>query len=317
METIWIATSAWMIEDGNYREFRVGQQVRFALSAAPQILQSGVSGGPLLNRMRRSRYRFHGRMAYRAADGWVLDIGFPVFVEGEPPAFAPVGSWLSGELVLGLAPLFYLAQYARGPGALPLICPWRIDRVLRNVTPLIASIDGAGRRIVLPDEQQEAFVEARGTDVRTYRNRDYLMECTRLGRASWRRFEPPSRADRAAMEALGGARVSIQIEARGDDADGPAPAPMEATVLQVSGHQSRDQMGLLRLDCPLIHAERAYEYVVAYPRYEGEGFGRVAVERCLFCSLKWLPADLAAYTPFEPRCWPSGPGLAVEVRIVG
>src|SRR5437588_7630307 len=101
MRTLFIGVSSWIIQDGNYGDFRVGEAARFALEFNPHSLQPARSQVPMAERLRGSRYRVCGRVAHTGRSVWVIDFGIMAYENREPPRFAARGDWVEGELYLG------------------------------------------------------------------------------------------------------------------------------------------------------------------------------------------------------------------------
>ena len=57
LREVSIGLSAWIIQDGNYGDFRVGQQARFALEFHPQAMEPAQHTAPFLHHLEGGRHR--------------------------------------------------------------------------------------------------------------------------------------------------------------------------------------------------------------------------------------------------------------------
>ncbi len=161
-----VGLSAWIIQDGNYGDFEVGQEAKFALEFySPQDLRTAHRGPAFADRITASRYRVQARVAFSGPQAWVIDTGrFMAFQQGEPPSHASVGTWMEGTIYLGVDPFFYFEELHRIAGMPLLSYRWVVRDVMREVTPWVEVKDQSGRATRKRDEGKEAFVSAAKTD---------------------------------------------------------------------------------------------------------------------------------------------------------
>lgn len=176
-----IGLSSWVLQDGNYTEFVVGQRRQFALEfhyhRTQRLVQVDEPGG------RRCRYT--GRVTDYDATArllmvagpsrgrpFVLDFGllayssWIVLDDLEPPQ---AGSWLSGTIGLSVDPFDYTAGRFRKSDPPPMIYTWSIDGIEKATTPLITvefghplyvGPDEGPNRVADPDRESWQPVEA-------------------------------------------------------------------------------------------------------------------------------------------------------------
>jgi hypothetical protein len=72
---ISIGLSAWIIQDGNYGDFSVGQRARFALEFHPHAMERTQRTEPFLHHLGGGRHRARGRVVFASKEAWVLDCG--------------------------------------------------------------------------------------------------------------------------------------------------------------------------------------------------------------------------------------------------
>jgi hypothetical protein len=183
MQTLFVGLSSWIIQDGNYSDFRAGQVATFALEFYPQTIQVARSGDASFERLKASQYRMCGQVVYVGRSAWVIDFGAMAYQNHEPPIVAKNGAWVEGEINLGIDPFFYSEDLHALPGMPDLQYEWRIRSIFLETTPWLDVKDEAGRTIRTRDEQHESFVEVVETNAWSDDggNGHYVLECERIG----------------------------------------------------------------------------------------------------------------------------------------
>src|SRR5262249_4245288 len=153
-----IGLDAWIIQDGNYPDFEVGQEYRFGLEFHPDRLAAASGDYFLLESTGRVRYRVQAQVVWhpvdRAEPAWVIDFGFLAYQSTAPPKFAVVGSWVTGEIYLAIDHFSYFERLSRLPGAPALIYPWYIHRIWLEMTPWLRKTDPTGGEMMLRDRKR-------------------------------------------------------------------------------------------------------------------------------------------------------------------
>lgn len=142
----WIGLSAWVLQDGNYTDFVVGQVRQFALefnyppharlrpTAEPGLSCRAVDDD--------ATYRIRAELVRSAREPMehchILDFGLLAYGESmvlddfEPSA---AGVRLGGEIRLDVDHFAYMEHLATRPGMPPLIYTWRIDEIRLDTSP--------------------------------------------------------------------------------------------------------------------------------------------------------------------------------------
>jgi hypothetical protein len=180
---LFVGISSWIIQDGNYSDFRVGETMKFALEFYPHTLEVARSHEASFERIRASRYRIRGQVVYVGRSAWVIDFGVMAYRNHEPPMIAKKGSWVEGEVYLGIDPFFYLEELHSLPGMPALRYEWRVKTIFLETTPWLSRKDETGRTILTRDEQQESFVEVPETNAwdDDAGRGHYILECEKTG----------------------------------------------------------------------------------------------------------------------------------------
>src|SRR4029077_10546551 len=118
-----VGLSSWIIQDGNYEDFKRGDQVAFALEfyspSGLSVLEEGYHVAPL-ERLHSSVYQIVGRVIHvHAGEWWVIDAGILMYREERPPFGVEEDCWVSGEVYIGVDPFPYfetLSLHHTAPG---------------------------------------------------------------------------------------------------------------------------------------------------------------------------------------------------------
>jgi hypothetical protein len=179
MESLNVGVDAWIIQDGNYSDFTVGQKTQFALEFYPHSLKSSDSKSSVVLNVRASLYKVCGQVVYCTKNVWVLDAGFFAYQESQPPKFARKGSWVEGEVYLGIDPFMYFEGLRNQSGMPSLTYSFRIGQILLETTPWLTKEDESGRTMMVRDEQNESYREVAETDAWNDDNGNahYVLKC--------------------------------------------------------------------------------------------------------------------------------------------
>jgi hypothetical protein len=177
-----IGLSSWIIQDGNYPDFKKGDTASFALEFyAPAELAVAPDSGQVtaLEHLRDSTYQIRGKVAHvRDIEWWAIDTGILMFREERPPPGVEQGSWVSGEVYVGMDPFFYKESLSRHHTAPGLIYDWLIKGIQIQTAPLIKS-EG---NYMIRDREKLGWREVDATDA--WRDdkgsAEYVLHCERL-----------------------------------------------------------------------------------------------------------------------------------------
>jgi len=179
MRMLFVGVSSWIIQDGNYGDFTVGDIAKFALEFYPHSMEPAQSQEQIIDRIKASRYRVRGRVIYASQSAWVIDFGPMAYQNQAAPPRFETDSWVEGEVYLGIDPFFYFEELYALPGMPTLQHEWHIRRLFLEKTPWLTTTDDRGRITLTRDEQQESYIEV----PKTYAweddngNAHYVLEC--------------------------------------------------------------------------------------------------------------------------------------------
>jgi hypothetical protein len=146
--SIWsIALSAWIIQDGNYPDFAVGDTVEFAVEfyLEPGMHVDLCESEVCARQVTENSYAVIAEKILAAEDVTVLDIGILTYHDGalQLPE-TKGGDRLRTELGLSVDPYFYFERLSQDAGVPALIYTWRIISILRQTAPFIEVITDSG-----------------------------------------------------------------------------------------------------------------------------------------------------------------------------
>ena len=156
-----IGLSPWIIQDGNYGDFHVGQVADFALEVfgpSPLLPSELTEGRATL--IEGCRYSVNAEVAYSGSDLAVLDFGVRAYSQH----LRPTSRWVGGELSLGIDPYFYFEQLSKDSRVPPLIYAWKVTRILRDSAPYIEGVGPGGRKAWVWDEPKRVSEDVDHTD---------------------------------------------------------------------------------------------------------------------------------------------------------
>lgn len=164
-----VGLNSWIIADGNYADFRVGEVRSFALEYYNEdelrsLPKSRATRN--LSRLDGARYAVTGRTLHLTSEWAAIDVGVPAY--RELYSFPAPPKRFEGTVWLGVDPFFYFERRAREPGAPALIFDWRIARIEVETAPRILK---EGMMIYDPARLQLEDVED------TREGEDFVLHC--------------------------------------------------------------------------------------------------------------------------------------------
>jgi hypothetical protein len=173
-----IGLPSWTIQDGNYENFKRGDQASFALEFyAPTELEAveADSQSVALEHIHGSTYRMVAKVFHvREFEWWAIDAGIRIYREGRPPPGIEEGSWVSGEAYIGVDPFPYMERHSRHHTAPGLIYDWTIQRIELNTAPYIKADAG----YMMRDPARSGWREIEQTNAwNDGPAADYLLHC--------------------------------------------------------------------------------------------------------------------------------------------
>ncbi|MFM0596546.1 hypothetical protein [Paraburkholderia dilworthii] len=166
MNELTVGLNAWIIQDGNYDEFRRGESYKLALEFNGSALIPSVERAMQCKHKDTSLFNVVAKVIFSTPEVWVIDFGVKVFCESRPPRFAKFGQWVQGEIWLGIDPFFYKERLHRLPGMPDLSVDWFVIRIQLETTPWIEDKSGV-RTLLKRDSARAEWIDQVATDAWT------------------------------------------------------------------------------------------------------------------------------------------------------
>lgn len=175
MESLYVGTESWIIQDGNYGDFVVGEETNFALEFHPISLKSSDCKSSFFTELNFNRYKICGQVICSLEGVWVLDFGLLAYQKINPPKFADKGNWVEGEIYLGIDPFSYFEYLKKIPEIPSLTYNFRIEKIFMETTPWIEKPG----KILTRDIEKESFKEVTETNawIDDNGNANYILKC--------------------------------------------------------------------------------------------------------------------------------------------
>jgi hypothetical protein len=149
-ETVGFGLDSWVLQDGNYPDFSIGQRAEFALELYARDGLRRAQGDsvqkPGYRHVVDSMYDITGVVVLANKHGAVLDFGLVAYsisrIEVSGGGSIRAGDRVEGRVGLGVDPFFYFEELAQRREFPPLIYPWRIEQILRQSAPWVAARPG-------------------------------------------------------------------------------------------------------------------------------------------------------------------------------
>lgn len=176
-----IGVDSWIIQDGNYEDFNVGQIVEFALEFYPHKIELSSSQNRTVSLIGDSRYKINGEIVFIEDKLWIIDFGICAFQESYLPSNSKVGDFISADIYLGIDYYVYFESLYKIQGIPPLIYNWNIKKIFQQTAPFIES-ELEGRKVLIRDEKKLGYKEIQITNAWTDDNGSahYILQCDKF-----------------------------------------------------------------------------------------------------------------------------------------
>jgi hypothetical protein len=173
-----VGLAAWIIQDGNYDDFAVGDHAEFALQCCPEGL-APVRAGTKHQAMQvdEDLYQITAMVVHVGDHGWVLDFGLLAYGDNAPPEGVAAGQVLTGRAALGVDPFSYFEQLAKDPRYPDMVYTWNVRSIGRETAPFVPRGNGWVR-----DERMRGRADVPTTNAWTDADghADYVLRCELL-----------------------------------------------------------------------------------------------------------------------------------------
>jgi hypothetical protein len=162
---LWeVGLSSWIIQDGNYGNFKTGQRAEFALEFFAEAYSKTEVRIKMAKCLADAKYEIIGKVVYLTSKVWVLDFGICAFQESKPPEGLAVGDHVSATIHLGIDPFFYFEYLYSLPNMPALIYSWSITSIGQLAAPVAETRDPSGLKQLIRDDKNFAYKSIAETD---------------------------------------------------------------------------------------------------------------------------------------------------------
>lgn len=139
MASYFVELDSWIIQDGNYGNFRVGLKCSFALEyrVIGDLYGSMQFDEQSCEYKEDNIYQVSGNTSYLSDNVSVIDVGIRAYQEAKPNTNLRLGGGFRGRIGLGIDPFFYVEYLRKQEGLPELIYDWEIEEIFIQKAPLI------------------------------------------------------------------------------------------------------------------------------------------------------------------------------------
>lgn len=191
MREFTIGLSSWIIQDGNYNDFAVGDQTQFALEFYPEEINKSNAKTIKIESIEDAKYTINGVIVFLDEEFLIVDVGILIYWQYNKRKFDfKKGEYISGNIWVGIDPFFYFESGFQNSGIPELIYSWKIKDIKIETAPFIDKTDVAGRVIRIRDESKLKKISIQKMDAWNDDNGDgeYIFVCELLKEKPKRKF---------------------------------------------------------------------------------------------------------------------------------
>jgi len=177
-----IGLDSWVIQDGNYKDFKTGDIVSFALEFYSKSLQKSNNINTTIEHLKEDLYYVRAKVKYvKKNQVWVIEWykdGCQYMAYQEGACEFEEGDIIEGTIHLGIDPFFYLESYRYKKDFPKMHYRWEIKKIELETTPWEEITPFYFKR----DESKKSFASINKTDAHNDLDGDatYLLCCKRL-----------------------------------------------------------------------------------------------------------------------------------------
>lgn len=172
-----LSMSSWVIQDGNYADFAIGEFRRFALEFFDKDLHVADSGTRSAEATGQGQYEISAEVMFAAQNLVLLDFGLLAYSDRRGPR-ATIGTWRTGSVLLEVDCYSYFEIHSKEEGIPPAVYAWTITGIWRQAAPHILDPNSRMKQYVrdparlgyLPLDRTDAWHDDDG-------HADYLLRC--------------------------------------------------------------------------------------------------------------------------------------------
>ncbi|XZE35645.1 hypothetical protein SH501x_001147 [Pirellulaceae bacterium SH501] len=182
MDSLFVGVSSWIIQDGNYPDFRIGDAINIALEFHPYRACESKSKSTSIMRIAFCHYRVNAKAIFLNDNLVVLDFGYLAYDQATPPRWMRSNSYVEADVYLGIDPFLYFEELHAIRGIPELRYRFRVVGIELETTPWMSTVDLHGRAVRKRDDTQTSFSPVAETDAWSDDdgNAHYILELARI-----------------------------------------------------------------------------------------------------------------------------------------
>lgn len=172
-----ISLSSWVIKDGNYPDFTVGEKRRFALEYFSHDLVPAAPGTRQAHPLGDARYEITAEVVAADDELAVLEFGLLAYSDSRPSP-AAVGDWRHGTMLLEIDCYSYFEIHAKREHVPAAVYSWTITGIWRQTAPFIPGVV-QGMKAMVRDQSRLGWLWLDRTDAWSddEGSAEYLLRC--------------------------------------------------------------------------------------------------------------------------------------------
>ena len=126
-----LGLGAWIVEEGNYKDFETGQRIEVAVEFQFEECARADASAGSLEWVEGCQHDVVGLVTFVSPSLWVIVAGVQMYCDRPPPTGVTVGSAVRGRAYLGIDPFAYFERYAHDAQVPPIIYAWCVAKIRR------------------------------------------------------------------------------------------------------------------------------------------------------------------------------------------
>jgi hypothetical protein len=151
-----IGLDSWIIQDGNYGNFKVGENYKFALEFYPELFWKTKDKEISCEALDEGLYKVNAKVIFQCKERWIIDFGLLAYTN-RPIENYFVGDYIEAKITLGVDPFFYFEEINQFQGVPALIYDWHLNSIQLETTPWVTSKDDQGHELWSREKVKRSF----------------------------------------------------------------------------------------------------------------------------------------------------------------
>ena len=136
----YVGMHSWIIQDGNYGDFRIDRDYQFAIeywSTSLVPLEPHAKHERSIRHVEENHYRVVAQVKHAQPSWTVIDFGLSAYGGPNIDPSYEVGSWVRGEISISTDPFPYFESLNKKSDAPALIYRWHLEEIQIQTAPFV------------------------------------------------------------------------------------------------------------------------------------------------------------------------------------